>query len=119
MATCTASVPDLNASGDNLYGPRICWQAFIDWAWDAFDFDKGDWDDGFGYDQVCDNTRPLCRTLSGIYCLTYSSPNFPREFIRLQHPGMGLSLCPQRHRRARCSLWRWRCHRLFGVGSNN
>jgi hypothetical protein len=79
MATCTASVPDLNASGDNLYGPRICWQAFVDWAWDAFDFDKGDWDDGFGYDQVCDNTRPLCRTLSGIYCLTYSSPNFPRE----------------------------------------
>lgn len=79
MATCTATVPDLNSSGDNLYGPRICWQAFIDWAWDAFDFDKGDWDDGFGYEAVCDNTRPLSRTLSGIWCLTYSSPNFPRE----------------------------------------
>lgn len=79
MASCTYSVPDLNASGDNLYGPRICWQPFVDWAWEAFDFDKGDWDDGFGYDQVCDNTRPLCRTLSGIWCLTYSSPNFPSE----------------------------------------
>lgn len=79
MTTCTASVPDLNTSGDNLYAPRICWQPFIDWAWEAFDFDKGDWDDGFGYDQVCDNTRPLCRTLSGVWCLTYSSPNFPSE----------------------------------------
>lgn len=79
MATCTATVPDLNTSGDNLYGPRICWQAFIDWAWDAFDFDKDDWDQGFGYYSVCDNTRPLSRTLSGIWCLTYSSPHFPRE----------------------------------------
>ena len=79
MATCTASVPNLDASGDNLYAPRICWQPFVDWAWEAFDFDKDDWDDGFGYDQVCDNTRPLCRTLSGIWCLTYSSPNFPSE----------------------------------------
>ena len=39
MTSCTFNVPDLNASGDNLYGPRICWQPFIDWAWDAFDFD--------------------------------------------------------------------------------
>ncbi len=79
MANCTATVPNLNTSGDNLYGPRICWQAFIDWAWDAFDFDKNDWDQGFGYHSVCDNRRPLSRTLSGVWCLTYSSPNFPRE----------------------------------------
>ena len=39
MTSCTFNVPDLNASGDNLYGPRICWQPFIDWAWDALDFD--------------------------------------------------------------------------------
>ena len=44
MASCTATVPDKNLSGDNLYGPRICWQAFIDWAWDAHDFDEGDFD---------------------------------------------------------------------------
>lgn len=79
MASCTYSVPNLDTSGDNLYGPRTCWQPFIDWAWNAFDFDSGDWDDGFGYDAVCDNTQPLSRTLSGIWCLTYSSPNFPRE----------------------------------------
>lgn len=79
MATCTATVPDLNTSGDNLYGPRICWQPFIDWAWDAFDFDKDDWDSGFGYENVCNNRLPLSRTLSGIWCLTYSSPRFPNE----------------------------------------
>ena len=79
MATCTYSVPNLDTSGDNLYGPRICWQPFIDWAWNAFDFDSGDWDDGFGYDNVCNNTQPLSRALSGIWCLTYSSPHFPRE----------------------------------------
>lgn len=79
MATCTYSVPNLDASGDNLYAPRICWQPFIDWAWNAFDFDQGDWDDGFGYDAVCDRTQPLCRAMSGIWCLTYSSPHFPRE----------------------------------------
>jgi hypothetical protein len=79
MATCTYVVANLDSSGDNLYGPRICWQAFIDWAWEAFDFDKGDWDDGFGYDDVCNNTQPLSRALSGIWCLTYSSPHFPSE----------------------------------------
>jgi len=79
MASCTYTVPDLNASGDNLYGPRVCWQEFVNWAWDAFDFDRGDWDEGFGYEAVCDNTQPLCRALAGIYCLTYSSPNFPSE----------------------------------------
>lgn len=79
MASCTYSVPDLEASGDNLYGPRICSQAFIDWAWAAFDFDREDWDEGFGYEEVCNNTQPLARALAGIWCLTYSSPNFPSE----------------------------------------
>ncbi|MGQ0617033.1 MAG: hypothetical protein ACT4PW_08570 [Acidimicrobiia bacterium] len=79
MASCTYTVPNLVTSGDSLYGPRICWQPFVDWAWDAFDFDKDDWDDGFGYDNVCDNTQPLSRAMSGVWCLTYSSPRFPSE----------------------------------------
>jgi hypothetical protein len=79
MTSCTFNVPDLNASGDNLYAPRICWQPFVDWAWDAFDFDEGDWDDGFGYENVCDKTRPLCRTMSGIWCLAYSAENYQNE----------------------------------------
>ena len=46
MANCSYSAPsqtELAASGDQLYGPRICNQAFIDWAWDAHDFDNGAW----------------------------------------------------------------------------
>lgn len=79
MATCTFNVPNLDATGDNLYGPRICSQPFIDWAWNAFDFDKDDWDDGFGYEEVCNNRRPLSRTMSGVWCLTYSAENYQNE----------------------------------------
>jgi len=79
MTTCTFNVPNLDATGDSLYGPRICSQPFIDWAWDAFDFDKDDWDNGFGWDNVCDNHLPLSRTMSGIWCLTYSAPDYHNE----------------------------------------
>ena len=79
MASCTATVPDLSASGDSLYGPRICWQPFVDWAWDAHDFDKGDWDQGFGYHSVCDVQRPLARTLNAIWCLNYSAEDYMDE----------------------------------------
>lgn len=40
MADCTYTVPDLNASGDALYGPRICNQPFIDYAWDGHGFNN-------------------------------------------------------------------------------
>jgi len=79
MATCTATVPDLVTSGDTLYGPRICRQAFINWAWDAHDFDKKDWANGFGFYSVCDNRRPLSRTLSAIWCLNYSAADYMNE----------------------------------------
>ena len=75
MASCTATPGNLTASGDGLYGPRSCWQAFINWAWDAYDFDKGDWDDGFGWHDACNNRMPLSRTFSAIWCLEYSSPD--------------------------------------------
>jgi hypothetical protein len=79
MTTCTFNVPNLDATGDTLYGPRICNQPFIDWAWNAFDFDQGDWDDGFGYEEVCNNRRPLSRTMSGVWCLAYSAENYQNE----------------------------------------
>ena len=79
MATCTATVPDKNLSGDNLYGPRICGQAFIDWAWAAHDFDKGDWDDGFGYEDVCNTDLPLARTLNAIWLLNDSAEDYWNE----------------------------------------
>ena len=79
MTSCDVPLTDLNSSGDNLYGPRICWQPFIDWAWEAFDFDKEDWDQGFGFDDVCDNMLPLCRTLSAIWCLNYSAEDYRND----------------------------------------
>lgn len=79
MASCTYTVPDKNVSGDNLYGPRICWQAFIDWAWVAHGFRKKYWDDGFGYYDVCNNNKPLARTLSAIWLLNYSADDYWNE----------------------------------------
>jgi hypothetical protein len=54
-----------------------CSQVFINYWWDAFDFDSGDWDDGFGYEAACDNARPLARTFNGLYSLGYSSTGSP------------------------------------------
>jgi hypothetical protein len=80
MATCTIpTIPNKDISGDNLYGPRICHQPFIDWAWKAHGFKKKYWDDGFGYHAVCNNNLPLCRTLSGIWLLNYSAEDYWNE----------------------------------------
>ncbi|NOT64322.1 MAG: hypothetical protein HOP19_29240 [Acidobacteria bacterium] len=79
MANCNAVAPGLETTGDDLYGARICDQAFIDWAWDAHDFDEGDWDEGFGFDAVCDMNLPLGRTLAGIWCLNYSAEDYMNE----------------------------------------
>ena len=54
-----------------------CSQSFINYWWSAFDFDEGDWDDGFGYEAPCDNARPLARTFNGLYSLGYSSTGNP------------------------------------------
>lgn len=78
---CTYTPSNTTTSGDTLYGPRVCNQPFVDWAWDAFDFDKGDWDDGWGWDTPCDINRPLSRTFSGIWCLTYSAGGNPNPTI--------------------------------------
>jgi hypothetical protein len=73
MADCTYTVDDLVASGDSLYGPRVCNQPFIDWAWKTYNFDKDWWGDGWGYDDCCNIRKPLCRTFAAIWALTYSS----------------------------------------------
>ena len=79
MASCSYTVPDLNTSGDVIYGPATCNQPFIHWAWNVFDFDKEDWDDGFGWDAACNITQPLARTFNGIWCLAYSAPDWRDE----------------------------------------
>lgn len=54
-----------------------CTQEWIDFFWDAYDFDKGDWDDGFGWEAACDLRRPLARTFQAIQLVNYASPNEP------------------------------------------
>ena len=78
MASCTYSVPDKNASGDNFYGQFICDQVYIDYFWDVYGFNgnKNYWDDGFGWHDPCNTSKPLARTFNACYLLTYSSQDY-------------------------------------------
>lgn len=78
MASCSASVPDKNASGDNFYGPFICEQRFIDYFWAVYGFNgnKRFWDDGFGWHDPCNTNKPLARTFNACYLLTYSADDY-------------------------------------------
>jgi hypothetical protein len=49
-----------------------CFQGWVDFFWGAYDFDSGDWDQGFGFPNACDLTRPLGRTFNAIYALNYA-----------------------------------------------
>lgn len=74
--TCTWMPGDNNESGDNFYGAFTCDQVYVDQFWDHFDFDRGDWDDGFGYEAPCDLARPLARTFNALYLLAYSAEDY-------------------------------------------
>lgn len=81
MASCTYTVPDKNASGDNFYGQFICDQRFIDYFWNAYGFEgnKNYWDDGFGWEDPCNTSKPLARTFNACYLLTYSASDYQNE----------------------------------------
>ena len=80
MATCTVPpIPDKDVTGDNLYGPRSCWQPFIDWAWAAHGFQNEYWNDGFGYEDACNTDLPVARTLNGMWLLNYSADDYWNE----------------------------------------
>jgi len=78
MASCTATVPDKDVSGDNLYGAFICDQVYIDYFWNTYGFNgnKDYWDDGFGWDDCCNTDLPLARTFNSCYLLTYSAEDY-------------------------------------------
>jgi hypothetical protein len=73
MPDCTYSVPDKDVSGDNLYGPRISHQEFVDWVWDAYNFDYDFWQDGWGWDDCFNTDKPLARAFCGLWALNFSS----------------------------------------------
>lgn len=72
--SCGFPAPDNNASGDALYGPNICSDAKIKQYWNDLDFDEGDWDEGFGYSDVCNINLPLARTFNALWVLENSAP---------------------------------------------
>jgi hypothetical protein len=74
--TCYYQPGNNNDSGDSFYVNYTCNQAMIDQFWDHFDFDKGDWDDGFGWEAACDINRPLARTFNALYLLAYSAQDY-------------------------------------------
>ncbi len=80
QAQCISSIRDLNYDGDSWYSNLWnCEQRFVDFWWDAYGFDKGDWDGARGYDASCDATRPLARTFNALYALHYSTPAGPAK----------------------------------------
>jgi hypothetical protein len=75
-AHCYYAPGDNDDSGDNAYVQF--WnnrQDIIDFFWDQYDFDKGDWDDGFGYWDPTNVDQPLAREFNALYALQYSSPD--------------------------------------------
>lgn len=58
------------ASGDTAFGSLIT-QASVDQHWADFDFDKGDWDDGFGYFDAGNIDKPLARTFNALNLLDF------------------------------------------------
>jgi hypothetical protein len=74
-ATCSR-VP--TAKFDSFYAPKWgCQQVFVNDMWSRFDFDHDDWDQGFGYDDPCNDNLPLKRTFNALMLLGYGVTNTP------------------------------------------
>ncbi|MFI1016484.1 hypothetical protein [Streptomyces sp. NPDC020965] len=86
MATCSATAPDLDVSGDNFYAPF--WQGsqpHVSYFWNTYGFagQKAYWDDGFGWDDPNNIILPLGRTFNSLWLLTYSAPNYENDSYEL------------------------------------
>ena len=57
-------------TGDNHYSRILgCDKYYIEKYWDEFNMMKHQWDDGFGYHNVCNNDLPLGRMMNAIHVL--------------------------------------------------
>ena len=57
---------------DQYFVSRICEQSIVDKYWKTFGFRKKYWDDGFGYNDVCNWQKPLGRAMGALYLLENS-----------------------------------------------
>ena len=70
--TCTSpfqTALDLETSQDALLTPLMCTANFVNSAVRAFNFNRDYWDDGFGWNDACNNQLPMARTLNAIYLM--------------------------------------------------
>jgi len=81
MVSCSSTVPDKDASGDNFYGGVICNQTYVDYFWNTYGFagNQTYWDDGFGYEDPCNTDEPLARTFNACFLLTYSAQDYEND----------------------------------------
>jgi hypothetical protein len=104
LVACSATVPDKNASGDNHYGPVICYQPFVDWAWNTFKFNYDFWQGDFGWDDCCNTDKPLARAFNAIWILAYSAEDWQNEdwSNNILHWGVRYAYNNMRDLRAAC-----------------
>lgn len=63
---------------DDFYGALWgCQQWRINDMLSRFDMDKGDWDEGFGYENQCNDNLPLKRTFNALQVMAYATTNAP------------------------------------------
>lgn len=72
---CFYSPGNNNASGDNNFIGQC--GGSIGQLWNDFDFDKGDWDQGFGYFDACNVNKPLARTFNALNLLDLFGTSMP------------------------------------------
>jgi len=94
-----------------------CNQGFIDFFWDAYDFDQGDWE-GFGFDEACDLRRPLARTFQAIEMVNFSDkidPFFADDFTgNILHWGGNYTMREIDELDARCSNGTFAAYTVWG-----
>lgn len=70
---CTYEPHNLVDSFDAFVAPLWgCTQRLIDDAWNRFHFDEGDWDEGFGWNDACNQDQPLMRTFNALLFMAHS-----------------------------------------------
>lgn len=78
VGPCQPSPGNNTATRDASFG-TFCNQDSINQHWDDFDFDREDWDEGFGYDDPCNINLPLGRTFNALNLLDFFGTSKPDD----------------------------------------